>query len=93
VRPTFAPVPERDQSSSAAKRAGGYCVPGASVISGSRPSYSVARLVNVAKAGFFAPLRLTRPLFHPLVGSSRRMNQMNTCTFGSPAAKSSACRR
>ena len=38
VIPTFAPVPERDQSSSAANRTSGYCWPGTSVVSGPRPS-------------------------------------------------------
>ena len=32
------------------------------------------------KAGFFAPLRSSRPLCQVLVGSSRRMNQTNICT-------------
>ena len=43
--------------------------------------------------GFFASSRWIRPLCHVLVGSSRRMNQMNTSTCGSPAANASACRR
>src|SRR6185312_5868593 len=93
VIPTFAPAPDRDQSSSAANLTVGLLVPPFTKTCGLRPSYCVARLVKAENAGFFDPSRLTRPLCQALVGSSRRMNQMKIDTLGSLAAKCSAVRR
>ncbi len=81
LAPISVPAPLRAASSWTERRTIGATLSFARTM-GLRASSCFALDANVPNAGFFVELRFKSPLCHVLVGSSRKMNQMNILTVG-----------